>query len=240
MNWVRAVKSPAEIAVMTQAARIMEKTMTVALDMIEPGVRQCDVAAAIYQAQIAGLPDCGGDYTAFVPMMPTGRGTSTPHLTWTDDPFKKNEATILELAAAKHRYHCPMARTLYLGKPPQVITDTEAVVLEGLQAALDAVKPGVTCEEVEEAWRKAIAKSGIVKESRIGYSIGCNYPPDWGEHTMSLRPNDKTVLRENMTLHCIPSIWMDDWGIEISESFRVTATGHDTLCNFPRELVVKK
>jgi Xaa-Pro dipeptidase len=101
------------------------------------------------------------------------------------------------------------------------------------------VKPGVTCEEVEGAWRKSIAKSGLVKESRIGYSIGCNYPPDWGEHTMSLRPNDKTVLQENMTLHCIPGIWMDDWGMEISESFRVTAKGHETLCTFPRELVVK-
>ena len=239
VNWVRAVKSPAEIAVMTQAARIMEKTMQVALDTIEPGVRQCDAAAAIYQAQIAGLPDCGGDYTAFVPMLPTGRGTSTPHLTWTDEPFKRDEATILELAAARHRYHCPMARTLFLGKPPKAMSDTAAVVLEGLQTALDAVKPGVTCEEVEGAWRKAIAKSGIVKESRIGYSTGLNYPPDWGEHTMSLRPGDKTVLMENMTLHMIPGIWMEDWGIEISETFRVTAKGHETLCSFPRGLVVK-
>jgi ectoine utilization protein EutD len=239
VNWVRAVKSPAEIHVMTQAARIMEKTMRVAIDMIEPGVRQCDVAAAIYQAQVSGLPEFGGDYTAFVPMLPTGRGTSTPHLTWTDEPFKTGEATILELAAARHRYHCPLARTLFLGKAPQVMLDTEAVVQEGLQAALDSVKPGVTCEEVEAAWRKSIAKSGLVKESRIGYSIGCNYPPDWGEHTMSLRPNDKTVLQENMTLHCIPGIWMDDWGMEISESFRVTAKGHETLAKFPRELVVK-
>ncbi len=239
VNWVRAVKSAAEIAVMRQAATIMERVMRVALDAVSPGVRQCDAAAAIYQAQITGTADFGGDYTAFVPMLPTGRGTSTPHLTWSDAPFREGEATILELAAARHRYHCPMARTLFLGKPPQVMTDTTAVVLEGLQAALDAVRPGVTCEAVEAAWRRAIAKSGIVKESRIGYSTGLNYPPDWGEHTMSLRPGDRTELRPDMTLHLIPGIWMEDWGIEISETFRVTERGAETLCAFPRELVVK-
>ncbi|PKC51539.1 Creatinase/aminopeptidase, partial [Rhizophagus irregularis] len=74
--------------------------------------------------------------------------------------------------------------------------------------------------EVEAVWRKSIAKSGFEKESRIGYSMGLNYPPDWGEHTASLRPGDKTVLQPNMTFHCIPGIWLDEYGVELSESFR--------------------
>ena len=104
---------------------------------------------------------------------------------------------------------------------------------------LQAAKPGVTCEEVEAAWRATIERHGIVKESRIGYSAGLNYPPDWGEHTVSLRPGDKTVLEPDMTIHMIPGIWMDDWGVEISECFRVTETGHEKFCDFPQELVVK-
>ncbi|MFB3046345.1 MAG: M24 family metallopeptidase, partial [Acidiferrobacterales bacterium] len=84
-----------------------------------------------------------------------------------------------------------------------------------------------------------IKKHGIIKESRIGYSTGLNYPPDWGEHTLSLRPGDTTTLQPNMTIHMIPGVWMDDWGIEISECFRVTETGSETLANFPRELFVK-
>ena len=47
VNWVRAVKSPAEIATLRQAARIMERVMRVALDAVVPGARQCDAAAAI-------------------------------------------------------------------------------------------------------------------------------------------------------------------------------------------------
>ncbi len=239
VNWVRVIKSAQEIEYMQQAARIIEKTMQVAVDMVRPGVRQCDAAAAVYQAKISGTEEYGGDYTGLCPMLPTGVGTSTPHLTWTDQPFVNGEATILELAGARHHYHCPMARTVHLGKPPKKLADTAAVVVEGLNNALAAAKPGVECQEVEAVWRETIKKHGIIKESRIGYSTGLNYPPDWGEHTLSLRPGDTTTLQPNMTIHMIPGVWMDDWGIEISECFRVTETGSETLANFPRELFVK-
>jgi Xaa-Pro aminopeptidase len=225
---------------MQAAAGILEKVMQIGVDAVRPGVRQCDAAAAIVRAQVAGTPESGGDYTAIVPMLPSGVGTSTPHLTWTDEPFHSGEATILELAACRQRYHCPMARTVYLGKPPSKIEDTAKVVVEGLNAALGAARPGASCEEVEAAWRTTVAKSGLVKDSRIGYSTGLNYPPDWGEHTLSLRPGDKTVLQPNMTIHCIPGIWKDDWGIEISECFRVTESGAAPLADFPRQLFIKK
>lgn len=240
VNWVRVIKSAKEIEYMQQAARIIEKTMQVAVDIVRPGVRQCDAAAAIYQAKISGTEEYGGDYTGLCPMLPTGIGTSTPHLTWTDQPFVNGETTILELAGARYHYHCPMARTLHLGTPPKKLVDTAAVVVEGLNNALAAAKPGVQCQEVEAVWRETIKKHGIVKESRIGYSTGLNYPPDWGEHTLSLRPGDTTQLQPNMTIHMIPGVWMDDWGIEISQSFRVTETGSETLANFPRELFVKE
>ena len=239
VNWLRAVKSPQEIAYIEQAARIAELVMRTAVDAIAPGVRQCDAVAAIYAAQARGTEEYGGDYPAFVPMLPTGIGTSTPHLTWTDEPFRRGEATILELAGCRHRYHCPMARTLFLGTPPRRLLDTERVVLDGLQAALDAARPGTTCETVEATWRRVAAQGGVTKESRIGYSVGLNYPPDWGEHTLSLRPGDTTVLEPNMTLHLILGIWQDDWGLEISECFRVTEQEAQPFCRFPRELIVK-
>ncbi len=240
VNWVRAIKSTKEIALMRCAGRIMDRVMAVAVDAVRPGVRQCDAVAAIQHAQVTGLPELGGDYTSIVPMLPTGPGTSTPHLTWSDEPFRDGEATIMELAACHRRYHCPQARTVFLGQPPQRLSDAAAAVVDGLNAALDAVKPGVTCEEVEGAWRGAIAKSGLVKESRIGYSTGLNYPPDWGEHTMSLRPGDRTVMQPDMTFHMIPGIWQDDWGIEISECFRVTETGAEPFATTPRQLFVKR
>lgn len=239
VNWVRIIKSEQEIAYMTDAARLVEKVMQAGIDAIEPGVRQCDAAAIIHHAHYTGTPEFGGEYTGLVTMLPTGVGTSTPHLTWNSKPFVRGEATILELAGCRNRYHCPMARTLHLGPPPQKLADTAEVVIEGVNTALDAVKPGMTSEEVVAVWNGVINKHGIVKESRTGYSTGLSYPPDWGEHTLSLRAGDKTVLEPNMTIHFMPGIWMDDWGIEISECFRVTESGAETFCDFPRKLFVK-
>ncbi|MFC3227975.1 M24 family metallopeptidase [Marinibaculum pumilum] len=239
VNWARIVKSPAELSLMRQAALITERVVEAAIAGIAPGIRQCDLVADIYHAQMTGTADFGGDFTAICPLLPTGRGTGTPHLTWTDDPFASGEATIMELAAARRHYHCPMARTVHLGPPPQRLADTAQVVAEGLNAALEAARPGATCAEVEAAWAAVIRRHGLVKESRIGYAVGLNYPPDWGEHTASLRPGDHTVLQENMCFHCIPGIWGDGWGVEISETFVVTAAGGERLCNVSQELVVK-
>lgn len=239
VNWIRIVKSETEIALMRQAARIAENAMKAGVDAVRPGVRQCDAVAAIYDAQIRGTREFGGDYPAIAPMLPTGIGTSTPHLTWTDAPFVEGEATILELAGCRQRYHCPMARTVQLGPPPERIADVASVVVEGLNAALEAARPGVLAEDVEAAWRQVIERHGIVKESRIGYSTGCSYPPDWGERTVSFRPGDKTELQPNMTLHIIPGIWMEDFGIEISECILITETGSEALCDFRRELIIK-
>ena len=240
VSWVRLIKSDTEITYMRQAGKIAEKVMQTALDNLKPGVRECDAVAAVYHAQMSGMPEFGGDYPAIVPMMPTGEKTSAPHLTWTDEPYLNNQAVNLELAACRHRYHSPLARTAYLGKnPPEKLSNLAKHTVEGLNLILEAIKPGMRCEEVESVWRKHIAKAGLEKESRIGYAMGLNYPPDWGEHTASLRPGDKTVLAPNMTFHTILGMWMDAYGFECSESFMVNETGCVTFADFPRKLFVK-
>jgi Xaa-Pro aminopeptidase len=239
VNWTRIIKSETEIALMRQAATLVDGAMRAAMEQIAPGVRQCDAVAEIYRAQVSGTAAFGGDYTAICPLLPTGEGTGTPHLTWSDAPFRTGDPTIVELAGSRQGYHCPLARTIHLGAAPKTFADTAKVVVEGLNAALEAARPGATCEAVEAAWRGVIARHGIRKDSRIGYSIGIGYPPDWGEQTASLRPSDKTELAPNMCFHCIPGIWQDGWGIEISAPFVVTTKGAERLADFPEQLVIK-
>lgn len=236
---VRAVKSPAELRYMDQAARILDRAMAVAFDKIAPGVRQCDLAADIISAQVRGVEDYHGDYTSVVPLMPTGSGTSAPHLTWTAARYVAGEATIIEIAGCRHRYHVPMGRTVFLGKPPQRMLDAKKVCIEAIDAAIDAVRPGAACEDVERAWRKVISKSQLVKDSRIGYTIGMGYPPDWCGNTTSFFPGDTTIIEQNMTFHMMPGIWMEDFGIEISEPVHVTADGARLLAKVQRDLIVK-
>ncbi len=239
VNWQRAVKSEREITFMRRAARIVEAMHARILELVEPGLPKNQLIAEIYRTGISGAEGFGGDYPAIVPLAPSGADASAAHLTWDERPFKRGEGTFFEIAGCYRRYHCPLSRTVFLGTPPQKFLDTEKAVLEGIEAALDAARPGNTCESVEAAWRKVIARYGIEKESRCGYPIGLSYPPDWGERTMSLRPGDRTVLEEGMCFHLIPAIWQDDWELEITESFLVTAGGAEPFCHYPRRLFVK-
>ena len=83
---------------MKAAAQITELGMKKAFDAISPGVRQCDAVSEIYTTLIKGTPEFGGDYSSIVPMIPTGKGTSASHLTWSEDKFVEGEATIIELS----------------------------------------------------------------------------------------------------------------------------------------------
>jgi Xaa-Pro aminopeptidase len=239
VSWLRARKSQAEIAYLRKAARIAEGAMRVAYDAILPGARECEAVAKIYAAQIAGPTGDAGDLTALPPTILGGRNASAPHMMWSDRPFGANETVALELAGASRRYTAGLARTLQLGSPPQALLETARAVLEGMSAVLDFIRPGVTGEAVERAWRQVIARHDLKKESRIGYSIGLGYPPDWGEHTISLRRGDESVLAPSNTLHCILGMWMEEWGMELSETILVTQTGCECLTNFPREVFVK-
>ena len=60
VNWVRIIKSENEIELQKRAGKIVEKAMQAAIDALEPGVRQCDVVAKIYEAQIRGTEEFGG------------------------------------------------------------------------------------------------------------------------------------------------------------------------------------
>ena len=124
VNWVRLVKSDEEIKYMKIASQITQLGMKTAFDEISPGVRQCDAVAKIYSTLISGTREYGGDYASIVPLIPTGKGTSASHLTWTDEKFKNGEASIVEISGAYKKYHCPMARTVLLGKPDQKKIDT--------------------------------------------------------------------------------------------------------------------
>jgi Xaa-Pro aminopeptidase len=241
VNWVRVVKSDAELEFLRRAGAIAVKVMDAAAKHIRPGVRECDAASEIVRAQYAGTKEFGGDYPSIVPLIMPGEATKTPHLTWEDKPFVKDEAVLLELAGVYKHYHAPIARTIYLGeKAPQILVDTAKVVIDGLAETLDYIKPGVTAESIEAKWREAISKSGIVKESRLGYSIGVNYPPDWGEHTISFRPGDKTVMQKNMAVHLIPGIWLDEVGFEIDASFAITENGIEEFYDYPVDIIYNK
>jgi ectoine hydrolase len=238
VNWRRAIKSPTEIDYMRRAARIVEAMHARIAELVRPGLRKCDLVAEILAAGTRGTPEFGGDYPAIVPLLPSGADAAAPHLTWDDKPMQAGMGTFFEIAGCYHRYHCPLSRTVFLGRPTQAFLDAESATLEGMEAGLAAAKPGNTCEDIANAFFRVLKKHGITKDNRTGYPIGLSYPPDWGERTMSLRPGDRTELRPGMTFHFMTGLWLEDMGLEITESILITETGVECLAAVPRKLLV--
>lgn len=239
VNWIRVVKSPAEIAVMREAGRIADAMMQRAVDTIEPGVRECDVAAAVYHQMISGTADFGGDYACAPPFLCVGERAIAPHAAWTDQPLPSSTTVNLELFGVRHRYQVNLSRSISVGKPTPSYQKLAEIAVEALNAGLESVRPGRTCEEVADFFSRTLARHGIEKEARLGYSIGVGFPPAVGERTASLRKGDKTVLQPGMVFHMMPGLWLDDVGIAITQSFAVTDSGHEPLTSTPRQLFVK-
>lgn len=240
VNWQRLIKSQEEIAFIRKAARISERVIETAIDRAAAGVRKNDVVADIMHAGITGVDDIWGDYPAIVPLTPSGLDATAAHLTWNGDPMREGEATFFELSGCYRRYHAPLCRTVFLGKPPKEMRDAEAAQIEGIEAALDAARAGNRTRDIAQALVDVLQKHGIYREGRCGYPIGLSYPPDWGERTASIRIEDETILQPGMTFHFMPALWMDTWGLETTETILITETGPaEALCNIERKLFVK-
>jgi Xaa-Pro aminopeptidase len=239
VNWCRMKKSVRELEYMHQAGQIAAAAQKAAFEKAAPGVRQCDVMAELYRVTTAGLPEFGGTFPCKPPNAMVNEICSAPHLSWTDAPLAEGDIFYIEMGGVRHRYHSPLSRCVYLGKPTERMDTVAKVIAEGLEAVLGRVKPGVACEELAAAWKDVTTKHGIEKDSRIGYPVGIGFPPTWGELTASIRAGDKTVLEEGMTFHCIPAIWLDTYGIVISETFAVTKNGADCFADYPRILFAK-
>lgn len=240
VNWVRLVKSPHELELMRKAGRVASAAMQAGIDAVAAGARLNDIAAAIQFTQATGVDGIEGDYPAIVPMLPTGESADTPHMTFSARRLDAGEAISLEIAGAHRRYHAPLARTLVLGRPSDRLARLADVTAEGLQLVLDGIRPGRTVAEVHSIWQSHISAEGLEKPSRLGYSIGIGYPPDWGERTVSIRGDEQTVIEPGMCLHVIAGMWMSGYGCELSESIAVTEAGAEVLTSAPRELLVRE
>ncbi|WP_380058588.1 M24 family metallopeptidase [Falsihalocynthiibacter sp. SS001] len=240
VNWNRLIKSDLELNFMRRAARISELVIERAMEIAEPGMRKHDLVGELFKTSVQGEDDSWGDYPAIVPLLPSGKDASAPHLTWNGDALQKNEATFIEQSGCYRRYHAPLCRTIFFGKPPKYMSDAAKALTEGLNAGIEVARAGNRACDIARALDTELLKVGIERPNRCGYAVGLSYPPDWGEHTVSLRAFDETVLEAGMTFHFMPGLWMDDWGIETTETILIKEDGAaEPLCNVPRKLFVK-
>lgn len=230
---LRRVKSPAEIAALEASARHADAGIAAGLAAIRAGASENDVVAEMLRAAVAA----GAEYLGMEPLVASGPRSGVPHATWRRRRLEPGDAMFLEMAGCCHRYHTGLMRTAWLGEPPALARNLEAVVMEALAAALDRLRPGVTCAEVHRAAQRIIDDAGMTDRyrKRTGYSLGISFAPDWGEwQVLSLFGGVEVALQPGMCFH-LP-IALREYGaftVGNSESVVITETGCRVLGGLP-------
>lgn len=234
----RVIKSDEEIKMMRRCAEILDVGMQAAVDAVRIGATEDDVAAEAHRVLVKN----GSEYPSLPHFICAGERASVTHATWRGKKIEKGEAVFIELSATKHRYSAALLVCACHGEPSPRVRAVADASLAGLHAALDTIKPGVPCEAAYWALHGAIEKAGFGQyhHHRAGYSIGVNFPPDWGEgQILSLRKGEKRLLEPNMTFHIIPDIYIyREIGVCFSATVRVTENGCEDLSKFPRRFYV--
>ena len=236
----RKVKSPAEVEYIRQACRISETGIAALEEHARPGITENELAGEIHKAMVSA----GGEYPGLPLFLSSGWRTEIPHANWTDRMIEKGDLVFCELTGVVKRYSGPLLRCVSLGEPSDDLVRCAEASHDMLDAAIETIKPGVTSHAVNAAVVAVAEKAGLASgvTNRAGYSVGINFPPDWGEGVfLDLKGGDETVLRTGMCFHIPRSMRIEGKvAVSFSETVRVSETGCEVLTDYqPRGLIVK-
>ena len=128
--------------------------------------------AAAMSALINGTPEIPGGPCYGSPTMPVGSPANAPHLKWTDASYMMGCQTNFELGAYRHRYACALSRTVFLGEPTARAKHLHQAALDGFLAQVDAIRPGVKCSDIHQAFQRAFKPMVCVKSPGAAIPLG--------------------------------------------------------------------
>ncbi len=215
---------------------MVEAGLQAAIDASHEGATENDVAGAMWTALIGA----GGEYAGLPPFIATGPRSSLCHATWAGRRLERGDLLSYELPGVVKRYVAPIFRCGTVWPAPDEDRRLADVCTGSLEALIAAMRPGATSSDVHAASRRNFEREGYgaLHGHRSGYSVGINYPPDWGEgHIMSLWEDDDRPLAAGMVFHLVPGIIVPKrYLISVTDTVLVTETGCELITKFPRGL----
>jgi Xaa-Pro aminopeptidase len=227
---LRIVKDKDEIEATRRACRQAERAYEVVRALITPEMTELDVAAELeYQAR-----RFGAKALSFPAIVAVGPRAALPHATPTGAKIKSSDFMLVDWGANSGLYMSDLTRIIVTAKISPKLRKVYGVVLTAQLAAIDAIRPGVTCEEVDRVARKIISKAGFGKA--FGHGLGHGTGLEIHE-APRLAEGQKTKLQPGMIVTVEPGIYLPGWGgVRIEDDILVTRTGHEVLSNVPKQL----
>jgi Xaa-Pro dipeptidase len=231
----RMVKSPPEIALVRRAGAIMDAAFMAARDVLNPGVRETDLHAAVAHSLYAN----GADPPAVPPPIASGPRTQTQtHGSATERRIEAGDPVTIEVGAPYRRYHAVGLRSALVGASSPSLEWLHAGLAEALAAGETTIGPGVPAGEVARTTLAGLKRAGLSRAGRhVGYGIGIGYPPTWLE-PLRIKLTDPHDLAAGMTFFFFVGAPTEDerYYLAVGDPVLVTDSGFELLTALPREL----
>jgi Xaa-Pro aminopeptidase len=232
LRGLRMLKDPAEIDTLRQAGAAIDRVHARVPEFLVPGRTEADVAADIAEAIVAE----GHSQVAFV-IVGSGPHGADPHHEYSDRELAPGDVVVVDIGGVcEPGYNSDSTRTYSLGEPDPEVVQRYSILQRAQRAAVDAVRPGVTAEQVDSVARDVLAQAGLADYfvHRTGHGIGLAVH----EEPYIVAGND-LPLAPGMAFSVEPGIYFPGrWGARIEDIVVVTEDGALAVNNRPHELIV--
>jgi Xaa-Pro aminopeptidase len=232
LRGLRMVKEECEIDALGKAGAAIDRVHARVPEFLRPGRTEADVAADIAEAIVAE----GHSEVAFI-IVGSGPHAADPHHGYSDRELQVGDVVVVDIGGAyEPGYHSDSTRTYSIGEPRADVAQQYSVLQQAQLAALEAVRPGVTAEQVDAAARDVLAGAGLAEffVHRTGHGIGLSVH----EEPYIVAGND-LPLAAGMAFSVEPGIYFPGrWGARIEDIVVVTEDGALAVNNRPHELIV--
>jgi Xaa-Pro aminopeptidase len=227
---LRQRKDTVELAKIRTAIRRAEDSFQALKRYVRPGASERELGFKLEML----IREQGARRTAFDIIVASGTNGAMPHASTTDRRLRAGDLVTIDFGAEADGYYCDITRTVCVGRPTPRQRLVHDLVLRAQEQAINAVKPGVRCAELDRLARTTIAQAGHGKHfgHATGHGIGLMV-----HEGPSLSALSKGVVDEGMVFTVEPGVYIAGWGgVRIEDMVLVTADGHRILTSLPREL----
>ena len=238
----RLIKTQEEIAVARKGAEICRVAVRAGEDAIAEGATEVDVAIAAELKAAAEhvrvFPDI--EFASGQARCKSGSRSLMGHTPASSKKLIKGEVIQFGTNHYALGYHHTLHRQRIIGPVPEDVKQRFDVRLEAALTAMDSIRPGILCSEIDRIAFRVFEKAGYVdfKGFGTGHSFGL-FGPFWGREELGeLRIYNDTPIEEGMILSVEPSLYFPDLGgLMTVDMVLVTRDGHEVLTDYPRELL---
>ncbi|MBH0239294.1 M24 family metallopeptidase [Methylobrevis albus] len=234
---LRAVKSPAEIVHVREAARLADLAFEAGMAEIRPGADEGRILAAMQGAVFEG----GGEYPANDFIIGSGVDALLCRSKSGRRQLSDRDQITLEFAGTYRRYHAALMRTVVIGDTTQRHRELYAAAYEALSAVEAVMRPGHTFSDVFEAHAKVMDAHHMLPHrlNACGYSLGARFAPSWMDWPMFYRGN-RAEVRPNMVLfaHMILADSATGTAMTLGRTYLTTEDAPTPLSRLPLDLPI--